>query len=265
MRADLFCIVMFFCLIADISSAGSCKVSDARISAEYKGECLEGLAHGFGKASDGNAMYIGEFLNGKKHGIGLFKWPNGEFAEAEWKNDRCEGKGVYYWPDGSRYEGFFKDGKREGKGVFHWPDGSSYEGVWHDWISADTGTLETSKKSKDPEAVLIAGDAKKIAIRVKSMVAFISSSIAAGAYDKPENEISAKSDKTRDADEPFSVGKVQKYLFLLNYDIGKIDGVLGDKTLAAIKKFRVESGLDDNTRIDDAFLKALKERVRKII
>lgn len=267
MNKKLIYATIFIIGFCNGSSAYACRVSDPLVSADYKGECSDGAASGFGKASDSTSVYVGEFLNGKKHGIGLFKWPNGESAETEWKNDRCDGKGVYYWPDGSRYEGSFRNGKREGRGVYYWPDGSSYEGVWHDWIAVDTGTLEMNKKSRDPEAAKIGDEARKTALRVKSLVAFISSSIAAGAYDRPDNESEQETlnqaGKTKQGKDSLSVEKIQKYLFLLGYDTGKIDGVSGGKTLSAIRKFRLDSGLDENGGIDEAFLRVLKERIKK--
>lgn len=267
MKKKLIFAVTFIFGFCQISTADVCRVLDPLISADYKGECSEGMASGFGKASDRTYVYVGEFVEGKKHGIGLFKWPNGESAEAEWKNDRCDGKGVYYWPDGSRYEGSFRNGKREGKGVYYWPDGSSYEGVWHDWIAADTGTLEMNRKSRDPESAGVGDEARKTALRVKSLVAFISSSIAAGTYDKSDSgnakETLNQAEKTRPVKDFMSVEKIQKYLFLLGYDTGKIDGVSGGKTLSAIRKFRLDSGLDENGGIDEAFLRVLKERMKK--
>lgn len=264
MKIHFYYIIVVLFGLFDVAGANSCKVTDSLISDKYEGECAGGMATGFGNAS-GKAVYIGEFLNGKKHGIGLYKWPNGESAEVEWKNDRFDGIGIYYWLDGSRYEGSFKNGKREGKGVYYWPDGSSYEGEWHDWIAADTGTLEDSKKSRDPESAKIGAEAKKIAARVKSMVAFITSSIIAGAFDKENTGQAGHIEKTREAKDDLPVEKIQKYLFLLDYDIGKIDGILGDKTLAAIKKFRIDSGLEGNGGIDEAFLRILKERLQKNI
>lgn len=264
MKIRFFYFIVVLLGFFDVAGANSCKVTDSLISDKYEGECEGGMATGFGRAS-GNAVYIGEFSNGKKHGIGLFKWPNGESAAVEWKNDRFDGIGIYYWLDGSRYEGNFKNGKREGKGVYYWPDGSSYEGEWHDWIAADTGTFETSKKSRDPEAAKAGADARKTAAMVKSMVAFISSSITAGAYDKEEEGSAGHVEKTKETKDVLPVEKIQKYLFLLDYDIGKIDGVLGDKTQSAIKKFRLDSGLDENGGIDDALVRLLKDRLKKNI
>lgn len=265
MRIRGFYCFLVLLICCGVSRADSCNVLDSLVSEKYEGECVDSMANGFGRAS-GKSIYIGEFLNGKKHGIGLFKWPNGESVEVEWKNDRCDGKGIYYWLDGSRYEGSFKNGKREGKGVYYWPDGSSYEGIWHDWIAADTGTLEESRKSRDPQAAEIGEESKKIATRVKSMVLFITSSISTGAYNRIEKDDSGSQvAKAKEGNDSFSVQKIQKYLFLLDYDIGKIDGILGDKTLAAIKKIRTDSGLDENGGIDEALVKILKDRLKKNI
>jgi hypothetical protein len=262
----VICTALFLLGLFLDHAACSCLVSDPLIKGEYRGECNDGMANGFGMSSCETSIYAGEFKNGKKHGLGLIKWPNGESMEAEWKNDRCDGLGIYYWPDGSRYEGTFVKGKREGLGVYHWPDGSSYEGIWHDWIAADSGTIEMNKKSRDPEAVKVADQAKKTAGRVKSLVVFISSSIAAGAYDGTGNNgKTVNSETVKDQENEYvSFERIQKYLFLLGYDIGKIDGVPGEKTLSAVKKFRVDSGLDEKGGIDASFLRYLKERIRNI-
>ena len=54
-----------------------------------------------------------------------------------------------------------------------------------------------------------------------------------------------------------SIRLVQDALNKAGYDAGPVDGVSGDRTLAAIKAFREANGLEANTDIDDALFAAL--------
>lgn len=87
----------------------NCKVLKSTISATYKGECKNGLAHGQGIAT-GVDSYEGNFKKG---------YP--------------EGKGIYSWADGSKYVGEWKGGMRHGTGTytFHIEDRDSIQrGLW---------------------------------------------------------------------------------------------------------------------------------------
>lgn len=78
-----------------------CKVLKAEISLIYKGECKNGLAHGFGEAS-GRDFYKGEFKNGLPHGEGTYEWGSGEVYEGNWRKGLRHGAGNY---------SFFSNGK----------------------------------------------------------------------------------------------------------------------------------------------------------
>lgn len=42
------------------------------------------------------------------------------------------GTGMYKWPNGNIYEGEFRSGKKHGHGNFRWEDQSYYVGSWVD-------------------------------------------------------------------------------------------------------------------------------------
>ena len=71
-----------------------CKVLKAEISLIYKGECKNGLAHGFGEAS-GKDFYKGKFKNGLPHGEGTYEWGLGEVYEGNWRKGLRHGTGKY--------------------------------------------------------------------------------------------------------------------------------------------------------------------------
>lgn len=54
-----------------------------------------------------------------------------------------------------------------------------------------------------------------------------------------------------------TVMKVQKRLNELGYSCGTADGIIGPKTEDAIKKFKVDNGLKENSKIKKPVLKAL--------
>ncbi len=89
---------------------GNCEVLKKTINQTYEGECKNGLAHGYGKAS-GIDQYEGYFRKG---------FPNG--------------KGTYVWKSGDTYTGDWKKGKMDGKGTLHTVSGgqdTTYTGIWH--------------------------------------------------------------------------------------------------------------------------------------
>lgn len=86
------------------------------ISGSYKGECLEGLAEGKGRAK-GDDVYEGSFHKGLPEGKGEYTYKNGSVYSGEWKNGLKHGKGKFkyeingksttlagYWVDGD-YKG----------------------------------------------------------------------------------------------------------------------------------------------------------------
>ncbi len=97
-----------------------CEVLTERLKGEYRGECKNGLAHGYGEAQ-GEDKYLGEFKRGYPHGNGEYTWSTGETYKGEWKRGLRDGEGTYL---------FFSNGKDTaiyGK----WVD-DEYIGVYHE-------------------------------------------------------------------------------------------------------------------------------------
>ncbi len=87
-------ILISFFLSIDTNAQNDCKVLKPEISLSYKGDCMEGLAHGSGEAI-GTDHYKGEFKNGYPDGQGIYTWTTGEVYEGSWKNGLRHGKGKY--------------------------------------------------------------------------------------------------------------------------------------------------------------------------
>ena len=86
-----------------------CKVLDSSINETYTGECVDGLAHGSGRAEGAN-RYEGDFVNGKKHGQGVYFWTQtGEEYAGQWLNDKQNGQGTLTKKGGEEVDGKWKD------------------------------------------------------------------------------------------------------------------------------------------------------------
>lgn len=92
-----------------------CKVNDVDINEDYRGECLNGLAHGKGSAT-GRDYYVGEFNGGNKHGYGIYTWDSGGRYVGNYLNDQQSGKGSYI-DQSKRTDGVFQNGKLNGFGT----------------------------------------------------------------------------------------------------------------------------------------------------
>ena len=116
-----------FAATAATALAADCKVNDSDISEEYVGGCVNGLAHGKGKAK-GRDTYEGEFKQGNKHGKGRYTWANGDKYEGDYLDDMRNGKGNEIYKNEGTYEGDWVRSKKTGKATWFYPNGSKYEG-----------------------------------------------------------------------------------------------------------------------------------------
>ena len=76
----------------------NCQVNDKDINTNYKGDCKNGRANGFGKAT-GRDTYVGFFKDGDKHGLGLYKWSDNDYYDGNWMNDEKNGWGERHEPN----------------------------------------------------------------------------------------------------------------------------------------------------------------------
>lgn len=93
----------------------NCRVIDAAIAREYRGECRNGLAHGKGRAK-GKDAYVGEFQDGNAHGQGTYTWASGDSFAGQWQDGK-KTYGKYTWSSGNYYEGYFVNNNFNGYGV----------------------------------------------------------------------------------------------------------------------------------------------------
>lgn len=63
--------------------------------------------------------------------------------------------------------------------------------------------------------------------------------------------------------DPTTIAGYQKALAVLEYDVGKADGIVGPKTLAAVKKFQTDQGLVVDGKVGPKTQHALLEELRK--
>jgi len=79
-------------IICTAQQKDSCKVLLPEIAGNYTGKCLNGLAHGKGKAV-GTDTYEGIFSHGLPDGKGKYTFNNGNIYQGYWKNGVMEGRG----------------------------------------------------------------------------------------------------------------------------------------------------------------------------
>jgi len=136
----------------------------------YKGELLNGQAHGIGQAIfpdgykyqgefknnkfDGEAIetfidgvkFTGTFTNGYRHGTGTIIWINGSSYTGDWASGWRTGHGAYSWGDGARFEGEWKQNQRiHGKMLY--ADGNTYEGEYAEDVLHGNGTYTFARHS----------------------------------------------------------------------------------------------------------------------
>uniref|UniRef100_A0A914WK52 Uncharacterized protein n=1 Tax=Plectus sambesii TaxID=2011161 RepID=A0A914WK52_9BILA len=120
----------------------------------FCGGWYAGMAEGYAVCSgpDGQGVFAGSWSRGFEVS-GVYKWPNGDIYEGQWKNGKREGAGVQRcgewvyrgeWARGSKngyglrqrrgslscYRGAWYDGLYHGYGMETYGDGGTYEGQW---------------------------------------------------------------------------------------------------------------------------------------
>jgi hypothetical protein len=126
--------------------AADCKVNDSDISGDYVGGCVNGLAHGKGKAK-GKDTYEGEFKLGNKSGKGTYIWEDGGKYSGAYLDDKEHGKGTSVSASGEKYDGDWLNGKRSGSGVLTWSDGRKYDGNFENSKRTGFGIFRTPKNA----------------------------------------------------------------------------------------------------------------------
>jgi len=104
------------CSVAFSQQIDTCKVLLKEISESYKGDCMNGLAEGKGKAN-GEDNYVGEFHKGLPEGQGKYTYGNGNVYTGGWKNGLKNGKGKFKYAVNGKFTtitGYWKDGEYVG-------------------------------------------------------------------------------------------------------------------------------------------------------
>jgi hypothetical protein len=89
----LLMLLIILLLVKELGAQNNtCKVLLQSISGNYTGRCVDGLAHGKGKAT-GEDTYTGMFFEGLPHGRGKYVFKNGNVYRGEFVYGRIEGRG----------------------------------------------------------------------------------------------------------------------------------------------------------------------------
>jgi hypothetical protein len=131
------------------STPAACAISDPDIATYYEGPCVNGKAHGHGRAS-GRDTYLGEFVAGLASGKGAYQWSSGNKYVGDFKDGKRTGKGVFHWANGDKYVGEYKDGERDGKGVYQYGKGDKYVGEYKNGKVNGQGVWERGSDSCPP-------------------------------------------------------------------------------------------------------------------
>lgn len=117
MRNLTITIILLALTLSINAQSNSCKVLLEKISGEYTGKCLNGLANGKGK-SIGEDTYIGNFKDGLPDGKGKYLYKNGDIFQGYWQHGFKDGKGKFiYTLNGTKYTliGFWEKDEYVGK------------------------------------------------------------------------------------------------------------------------------------------------------
>ena len=102
--------------LGSYAQTDTCKVLLGKISGNYTGECLNGLANGKGKSA-GEDTYTGTFSNGLPEGKGKYLYKNGDVFQGNWHKGQKDGKGKFeYTLNGKKYtlNGYWKNDEYAG-------------------------------------------------------------------------------------------------------------------------------------------------------
>jgi len=111
--------------------AGSVRYGSDSIVAQYRGEMVNGRAHGHGIFVDQTGLrYDGEWISGLMEGEGQLLLPNGDVYRGGFKAGRLHGQGLFIDAAGRVYEGGFAEGLRDGAARVAEPNGQVFSSVW---------------------------------------------------------------------------------------------------------------------------------------
>ena len=74
-------------------------------------------------------VYRGESLNGWAHGTGKLQYPDGDWFEGQFEKGKKVGYGIYHQNDGGISKGVYKDGERDGS--FEYADSKGKTSTWY--------------------------------------------------------------------------------------------------------------------------------------
>lgn len=114
-----------------------CYVQDPELQLSYRGDCLDGKAHGQGVAVGvQGAVYQGQFKQGAASGYGVKLYANGDTYAGEWLQGYRHGFGVYEYGERSPWRGdkyigqWFRD-LQHGRGTYlFFPTMETFESEW---------------------------------------------------------------------------------------------------------------------------------------
>ena len=201
---------------------------------KYVGAWKDGKRHGQGTFTFANGnKYVGEYKDGKEHGQGTWthgpesKWAGNKYV-GEFKDSKPNGQGTWTLKDGSKYVGEIKDGKKNGQGTYTYADGKIRKGFW------ENGQL------KYPQIVSPTVTAKK----------------------SPAPPLKPKIDHQKRLE---LARRSQEALQVLSFYSGKLDGIIGVRTLAAIRGWQKRNGYSATGEITEIQLAKLeKEAVTRL-
>ena len=114
--------------------------------ASYRGDLLNGLAHGHGTYDYGDGRsYTGQWVNSLPCGKGRLVFANGDLYLGDFVNAHLQENGVMFYADSEKYEGEFLNSLPHGQGKRFAADGSLIRaGSFSNGESAEERSLRAS-------------------------------------------------------------------------------------------------------------------------